>query len=53
MIEKQNHDTDHKKQWIAPEIRVISGLDSCVEFLYGTDGNPIGEDGGPPPPKLP
>lgn len=53
MMENKDHSSDHKKKWVAPEIRVISGLDSCVEFLYGTGGNPIGEDGGPPPAKLP
>ncbi len=37
-----------KKQWETPEIHVISGLDSCVEFLYGNDGIGIGDDGPPP-----
>jgi len=41
-----------KEKWITPEINEISGLDSCVEFLYGSGGNPIGHSD-PPPPNFP
>lgn len=50
MLKSQNLGLDNKKKWITPEINVISGLDSCVEFLYGTGGNPIGSNDVPPPP---
>ncbi len=29
---------NNKKKWETPRIDTISGLDSCVEFLYGTGG---------------
>ena len=32
-----------KKTWVAPKLKKIKGLDSCVEFLYGTGGTPGGE----------
>ena len=35
-------DSKEKKQWETPEIKIISGLDSCVEFLYiGGGGIPL------------
>ena len=41
-----------KKNWVAPEISAIPGLDSCVEFLYipGDKGNASGgsNDNRPP-----
>jgi hypothetical protein len=40
---KDQNEGKLKKTWIAPEISVIQGLDSCVEFLYlGKDKTPIG-----------
>jgi hypothetical protein len=38
IIDDKNNDLKEKKQWETPEITVISGLDSCVEFLYTTGG---------------
>jgi len=32
-----------KKTWVTPKISVIQGLDSCVEFLYGSGGTPGGD----------
>lgn len=31
-----------KKTWVEPKLESIKGLDSCVEFLYGTGGTPGG-----------
>ena len=46
-MEDQNEGKS-KKTWVAPEITIIEGLDSSVEFLYPKDGNPSGGtlDGG-------
>jgi len=52
MNANNNFNLEKKEKWITPELTVISGLDSCVEFLYGSGGNPIGGDG-PPPPDFP
>ncbi|MCM2285293.1 MAG: hypothetical protein NDI81_10955 [Desulfobacula sp.] len=52
MNANNNFDLEKKEKWVTPELTVISGLDSCVEFLYGSGGNPIGGDG-PPPPNFP
>jgi len=42
---KDQNEGKLKKTWVAPEISVIQGLDSCVEFLYmGDDFKPIGND---------
>jgi len=40
----KEQDSKEKKTWETPCINVISGLDSCVEFLYLGSGPP------PPPP---
>ncbi len=40
---KDQNEGKLKKTWVAPEISVIQGLDSCVEFLYGTGGVPGGK----------
>ncbi len=34
MKAQDNVRKDKKKRWEAPRIDIISGLDSCVEFLY-------------------
>jgi len=42
---KDQNEGKLKKTWVTPEISVIQGLDSCVEFLYmGSDFKPIGND---------
>ncbi len=46
MAEHTDTDQREKEKWITPEIHEISGLDSCVEFLYGSGGDPMD---GPPP----
>jgi len=38
MNENKNGDFE-KEKWITPEINEISGLDSCVEFLYINPGD--------------
>lgn len=40
---KDQNEGKLKKTWVAPEISVIQGLDSCVEFFYGTGGVPGGK----------
>jgi len=39
---KDQNEGKLKKTWETPEISVIQGLDSCVEFLYGQGGVPSG-----------
>lgn len=53
MLNSQDLDLNKKEKWETPELNVISGLDSCVDFLYGAGGNPIGSNDGPPPPINP
>lgn len=48
MNNEKNNNTNkakEKKIWVKPELKVISGLDSCVEFLYGVGGNQVGKEG--------
>lgn len=40
---KDQNENKLKKTWVAPEITIIEGLDSSVEFLYpGDEGDPSG-----------
>jgi len=48
---KDQNEGKLKKTWVTPDISVIQGLDSCVEFLYDRNGNTTGGDiGGEPTP---
>ncbi len=49
MKAQDNVRKDKKKRWEAPRIDIISGLDSCVEFLYIPGEGGGGGTGGPPP----
>mgnify|MGYP006995594946 CR=1 FL=1 len=41
----KEQDSKEKKIWETPQINVISGLDSCVEFLYlAGGGKPLDND---------
>lgn len=50
---KDQNEGKLKKTWVAPELSVIQGLDSCVEFLYGTGGTPGGDKFDPNIPNQP
>lgn len=49
----KKNEAQEKRHWEKPKLTPIQGLDSCVEFLYGTGGTGLGQDFPPPPPPQP